>query len=107
MHGESYRVGREKRVAELGLADNIHVHDRFVSLEEFCKYLRAADVYVTPYLNPDQITSATASFLLVFPAVAMPARSGPSRRGRKRKGASSWNVCEQANCTFEVSWAPP
>lgn len=100
MHGESHRVGREKRVAELGLADNIHVQDRFVPLEELCKYLPTADLYVMHCLNPEQIISATAWFLLVFLAVATPARSWPSRRGRKCKGASSWNVFEQAHFTY-------
>ena len=36
--------------------------DRFVEYDELLDYLQAADVYVTPYTNPAQITSGTLSY---------------------------------------------
>jgi hypothetical protein len=38
---------------------HVTFHDRFVSDAELADFLTAADVYVTPYLNPDQSTSGT------------------------------------------------
>ena len=36
--------------------------DAFVEHDELLDYLQAADIYVTPYLNPAQITSGTLSY---------------------------------------------
>ena len=37
-------------------------HNRFVSQAELTDFLSAADIYITPYLNPEQITSGTLAF---------------------------------------------
>ena len=47
---------------KLGLQDHVLFHNRFVELQELCEYLRVADLYVTPYLNPTQIVSGTRVF---------------------------------------------
>jgi len=60
--GEEYRHGLYRRVNELGLADNVIFVNRFVELKELCEYLGAADLYVTPYLNEEQITSGTLAY---------------------------------------------
>ncbi len=60
--GETYRETLLARVAELGLQDNVSFVDRFVELDELTEWLTAADVYVTPYRNPAQITSGTLSY---------------------------------------------
>ena len=61
-HGETYRLGLEHRAQRLGVAANVVFHDRFVSQRELTEFLAAADVYVTPYLNPEQITSGTLAY---------------------------------------------
>ncbi|MDD5458809.1 MAG: glycosyltransferase [Phycisphaerae bacterium] len=60
--GESYRFGLQRMVAELGLQNHVIFHNRFVKDEELHNFLCAADVYVTPYLNREQLTSGTLSF---------------------------------------------
>ena len=37
-------------------------HNRFVSRGELVEFLSAADIYVTPYLKPEQITSGTLAY---------------------------------------------
>jgi glycosyltransferase involved in cell wall biosynthesis len=60
--GEAYRDRLKALAAELGVAANIAFVDRFVEQEELLDHLQAADVYVTPYTNPAQITSGTLSY---------------------------------------------
>ena len=60
--GEAYREMLTARVAELGLEDHVSFVDRFFALEDLTEWLTAADVYVTPYRNPAQITSGTLSY---------------------------------------------
>jgi glycosyltransferase involved in cell wall biosynthesis len=61
-HGESYRLSLQSRAHRLGVDSNVIFHDRFVSPGELAEFLAAADVYVTPYVNPEQITSGTLAY---------------------------------------------
>jgi len=60
--GEAYRTTLEQRAKRLGVGDATIFHNRFVSQEELVQFLGAADIYVTPYLNPEQITSGTLAY---------------------------------------------
>lgn len=60
--GESYRFGLQRMVKELGLTKNVIFHNRFVKDDELHNFLCASDIYVTPYLNRQQLTSGTLSF---------------------------------------------
>ncbi len=60
--GETYRLGLEARAHRLGVEASVIFHDRFVSPAELAEFLAAADVYVTPYLNLEQITSGTLAY---------------------------------------------
>lgn len=60
--GEDYRLMLQARARQLGVADHVLFHDRFVSQEELIEFLSATDVYLTPYLNPEQITSGTLAY---------------------------------------------
>lgn len=60
--GEAYRLMLEQRAQRLGVDSNIIFHNRFVSRDELVEFLSAADIYVTPYLNPEQITSGTLAY---------------------------------------------
>ncbi len=60
--GEAYRLELEARARSRGVAANVIFHDRFVSESELGEFLSAADIYVTPYLKPEQITSGTLAY---------------------------------------------
>ena len=60
--GERYRLGLERLARDLGIRKSVIFYDRFVELNELTEFIRAADVYVTPYLNPAQITSGTLAY---------------------------------------------
>jgi glycosyltransferase involved in cell wall biosynthesis len=62
--GEEYRLGLASRAKRLGVTDHVLFHDRFVSQRELTDFLAATDLYVTPYLNPQQSTSGTLSLAL-------------------------------------------
>jgi glycosyltransferase involved in cell wall biosynthesis len=60
--GETYRVMLENRAQRLGVDSSMIFHNRFVSRDELAEFLSAADIYITPYLKPEQITSGTLAY---------------------------------------------
>ena len=60
--GEAYRLMLEARAHQLGVDGHMIFHNRFVSQEELNEFLSATDIYITPYLNPEQITSGTLAY---------------------------------------------
>jgi len=60
--GETYRLMLEARAQSLGVDGSMIFHNRFVSQAELGEFLTAADLYVTPYLNPEQSTSGTLAY---------------------------------------------
>ncbi|MCM8785891.1 MAG: glycosyltransferase [Candidatus Omnitrophica bacterium] len=62
--GESYREFLINECERLNVIDNVKFINKFLSLEELLDYLGATDIYITPYLNPSQITSGTLSYAL-------------------------------------------
>ena len=60
--GEAYRLMLEARARQLGVDSHMIFHNRFVSQEELSEFLAAADIYITPYLNREQITSGTLAY---------------------------------------------
>ena len=60
--GDAYRIRLERMVDKLGVRNNVTFHNRFVGLDELVRYIGAADIYITPYLNEAQITSGTLAY---------------------------------------------
>ncbi len=61
-HGEVYRESLIALAEQLGVSEHVRFFNQFVELEELKKFLGAADIYVTPYLNEAQITSGTLAY---------------------------------------------
>jgi glycosyltransferase involved in cell wall biosynthesis len=62
--GEAYRLMLQRLARERGVQQNVMFHNRFVTLEELVEFIGAADIYLTPYLNQEQITSGTLAYTL-------------------------------------------
>ena len=60
--GESYRESLQERIAEYGLQKNVKLVDKYLDFDELIAYLAATDIYLTPYLNRDQIVSGTLAY---------------------------------------------
>jgi len=61
-NGEEYRVSLQRLARELEVSDHVTFYNRFVDISELCQFLGAADLYVTPYLNPAQAVSGTLAY---------------------------------------------
>ncbi|HKR17393.1 glycosyltransferase family 4 protein [Rhizorhapis sp.] len=72
--GEALRESLQISAEKLGVADHVRFINAYVGLEELLDYLQAADIYVTPYNNPAQITSGTLSYAIAMgkPVVSTP-----------------------------------
>jgi glycosyltransferase involved in cell wall biosynthesis len=62
--GEEYREFLESLVKQLGMENHVIFMNQYVTELELMSYLKAADIYVTPYLNKAQITSGTLSYAI-------------------------------------------
>ena len=62
--GESYRLSLQRRVRELGLEEHVLFHPLFVETEELLEFLGATDIFVTPYLHLEQITSGALAYAM-------------------------------------------
>ena len=63
-HGEAYREELAQLAAELGVAGHVQFDDTFVDRDELSRRLAAADVYLIPYTNREQITSGTLAYAI-------------------------------------------
>ena len=72
--GEAYRDSLVRLAEELGVSEHVQLLDSYTDTPRLLQYLRAADVYVTPYLNEAQITSGTLSYAAALgkPVVSTP-----------------------------------
>lgn len=62
--GEQYRASLVDLVHAHGLERHVSFVDEYLGQADIMDYLVASDVYVTPYLDPNQITSGTLSYAL-------------------------------------------
>ena len=63
-YGEEYRYSLEKMVHDYSLEGNVAFYNQYVSLERLVQFLVATDIYITPYLSREQITSGTLAYAL-------------------------------------------
>jgi polysaccharide biosynthesis protein PslF len=62
--GEKYRNELTRLVSELGLEEHVRFTNRFITKRELIKFLQATDIYLTPYISPNQISSGTLVYAL-------------------------------------------
>jgi len=64
IEGETYRMNLIKLVDQLGLKNHVRFHNRFLTKRELIRYLHATDIYITPYIGPNQISSGPLVYAL-------------------------------------------
>ncbi len=57
--GERYRLDLTRLCEAMGVEKHVIFHNRFVTVKELDEFIGAADIYLTPYPNREQITSGT------------------------------------------------
>jgi len=62
--GEAYRRQLWQLVKDEGLEQHVDFVDEYLTQAQIVDYLLASDIYVTPYLDPNQITSGTLAYAL-------------------------------------------
>jgi len=62
--GEAYRHQLEAEAASLGMTEHVRFVGRFVDSAELAMWLEAADIFLTPYPNLEQIVSGTLSYAM-------------------------------------------
>lgn len=62
--GEAYRNSLIDSVRRIGMSDHVKFVNEYLTQRQIVDYLLATDVYVTPYLDPNQITSGTLAYAL-------------------------------------------
>ncbi|MFA5411270.1 MAG: glycosyltransferase [Candidatus Omnitrophota bacterium] len=62
--GESYRKFLIKKVHDLRLSSHVNFYNEYVSVDKLLHFLRAADIYISTSLDPNQAVSGTLSYAL-------------------------------------------
>ncbi len=62
--GESYRNSLIETARRVGVSAQLRFVNQYLTQAEIVEFLLASDVYVTPYLDPAQITSGTLAYAL-------------------------------------------
>lgn len=62
--GETYRNFLKKRVRELGIGQHVRFVNEYLQFPDLVSWLQAMDVYITPYLDPQQVTSGALAYAI-------------------------------------------
>jgi glycosyltransferase involved in cell wall biosynthesis len=62
--GEQYRNTLLKIIDDLGIGKYCQFINKYLALDQVKYYLSISDIYITPYLEPEQITSGTLAYAL-------------------------------------------
>ncbi|MBM9591003.1 glycosyltransferase family 4 protein [Leptospira sp. 201903075] len=62
--GEAYRISLQLLARENKVEGNVLFYNKFVSQRELTEFIGATDIYITPYLEPNQIVSGTLAYTL-------------------------------------------
>ncbi len=94
--GEAYRNMLMRMAKNLGLRGHVKFLNRFLSKPELTTYLQATDVYITPYLSPNQVSSGALSYAL---AAGKAVVSTPYLHAKEALGEGRGVFCDFKNST--------
>lgn len=60
--GEKYRNFLKEKIKSYGLYENVRFINKYLSLNKLVDWLRAMDIYITPYLDPQQSASGALAY---------------------------------------------
>lgn len=63
-NGKSFRQSLDERVQSLNLTDHVHFLDTIPNRNELVTYMRACDIYVTPYPGGDKSSTGTLTYAI-------------------------------------------
>lgn len=64
--GETYRQELAQLARALGVGRHVRFVNKYLCQDDLLRYLCATDIYITPYLDREQITSGTLAYALGF-----------------------------------------
>lgn len=64
VEGEKYRNFLKKKAKEYGISRNIKFINKYLSLEDLILWLKTIDIYITPYLIPQQSSSGALAYAI-------------------------------------------
>lgn len=62
--GEKYRNFLRGKIKKLGIQKNVRFINEYLSLDELLEWLQAIEIYITPYLNPQQSSSGALAYAI-------------------------------------------
>jgi glycosyltransferase involved in cell wall biosynthesis len=62
--GEGYRNYLTEKIKEYDLTDNVQFINKYLTLEELIEWLKIIDIYITPYLDPEQSASGALAYAI-------------------------------------------
>jgi polysaccharide biosynthesis protein PslF len=62
--GEKYRDFLKEKIKEYGLHENVKFINNYISLDDLIEWLKVIDIYITPYLDPQQSASGALAYAI-------------------------------------------
>ncbi|MHB1347884.1 MAG: glycosyltransferase family 4 protein [Candidatus Humimicrobiaceae bacterium] len=62
--GEEYRNLLKEKIYQSGLQENVKFINEYIPLEELVEWLKVIDIYITPYLDPQQSASGALAYAI-------------------------------------------
>lgn len=60
--GEKYRENLKKKIKRLGIKRNVKFVNKYLTIDELVGWLKAIDIYITPYLEKQQCSSGALAY---------------------------------------------
>ena len=60
--GEKYRNFLKEKIKQNNLRENVKFINKYISLKELVEWLKTIDIYITPYLDPQQAASGALAY---------------------------------------------